>query len=317
MELIALLWNQANDPLMCWAWHSKTTVFMSSEWLVQRMIRRPLLEKTLHRSKCLKCNVICGKFIVCSVDDSIQCALLCAVCSMYVHIKECAHLCRNVHICEQCAHACAYVNVQCKNVFTSVQWRQSVTTTKWCVAATFRSSSGSKAKCHKVATFLHHFLTAGMIHICVCVGWWQLQSNAWTKVISIMIMSEVKILSCPLNPVLMTITIMTILMMWKMVAMMRVILIAIDHIGTGRQASPTTPPLSSSITYPYPTIYFCIFTSSTSQKSPVPCIGLFVAKELQGTNRAVVEWNGTTKNDDLGPRRDFEREAASRPGYCC
>ena len=109
MELIALLWNQANDPLMCWAWHSKTTVFMSSEWLVQRMIRRPLLEKTLHRSKCLKCNVICGKFIVCSVDDSIQCALLCAVCSMYVHIKECAHLCRNVHICEQCAHACAYM----------------------------------------------------------------------------------------------------------------------------------------------------------------------------------------------------------------
>ena len=103
MELIALLWNQANDPLMCWAWHSKTTVFMSSEWLVQRMIRRSLLEKTLHRSKCLKCNVICGKFIVCSVDDSIQCALLCAVCSMYVHIKECAHLCRNVHICEQCA----------------------------------------------------------------------------------------------------------------------------------------------------------------------------------------------------------------------
>ena len=102
-------------------------------------------------------------------------------------------------------------------------------------------------------------------------------------------MSEVKILSCPLNPVLMTITIMTILMMWKMVAMMRVILIAIDHIGTGRQASPTTPPLSSSITYPYPTIYFCIFTSSTSQKSPVHCIGLFVAKELQGTNRAVVE----------------------------
>ena len=26
MELIALLWSQANDPLMCWLWHSKTAL---------------------------------------------------------------------------------------------------------------------------------------------------------------------------------------------------------------------------------------------------------------------------------------------------
>ena len=102
-------------------------------------------------------------------------------------------------------------------------------------------------------------------------------------------MSEVKILNCPLNPVLMTITIMTILMMWKMVAMMRVILIAIDHIGTGRQASPTTPPLSSSITYPYPTIYFCIFTYLPPRKA------LFIALVClsQKSSKAPTElwWN--------------------------
>ena len=63
----------------------------------------------------------------------------------------------------------------------------------------------------------------------------------------------------------MTITTMNTLMMWKMVAM---ILIAINHMD--RQTSvPTTPPLSSSITCLRPPIYFCIFTSSTSQKSPV------------------------------------------------
>ena len=46
------------------------------------------------------------------------------------------------------------------------------------------------------------------------------------------------------------------------------ILIAINHMD--RQTSvPTTPPLSSSITCLRPPIYFCIFTSSTSQKSPV------------------------------------------------
>ena len=73
-------------------------------------------------------------------------------------------------------------------------------------------------------------------------------------------------------------------MMWKMVAMMRVILIAIDHIWRGRQASPQPrpcPPPSPTHALPY------IF--AFSHRLPEKFIGLCVAKELQGIDRAVVE----------------------------
>ena len=124
MELIALLWNQANDPLMCWAWHSKTTVFMSSEWLGQRFI---LLYPAKQWSVC-KCNVIRSKLVVYDFIHraahmytlySVQYVCTLHMPLIFMQVSSlCTGMCTFIH-----KHACIWIcNAECAHIMSKAKW---------------------------------------------------------------------------------------------------------------------------------------------------------------------------------------------------
>ena len=126
MELIALLWDQANDLLMCWAWHPKTSVFMSSVTCVA-------FDTFDDIPQCTVCSLI---YSICyfAVSASFQ-----EYSHLYNNVNFCAWLCTPVPMCI-CASILLYLCTSVPCLRASVPLCRQSVTTKWCVAATFRSS---------------------------------------------------------------------------------------------------------------------------------------------------------------------------------
>ena len=175
MELIALLWDQANDLLMCWAWHPKTSVFMSSVTCVA-------FDTFDDIPQCTVCSLIYSicYFAVFRIYELVhpvctfvqECEPLVCVC-----VCVCPPLFRNIHIftimltsvpgCVPlclCAsvplYFCTFVPLCLASVllylYAGKVWRRS---------DVWRRPSAA-AKCHKVATFLHDLLMTAMCALC-------------------------------------------------------------------------------------------------------------------------------------------------------
>ena len=157
MELIALLWDQANDLLMCWAWHPKTSVFMSSVTCVA-------FDTFDDIPQCTVCSLIYSicYFAVFRIYELVhpvctfvqECEPLVCVCvcvcvcvsasfqeysHLYNNVNFCAWLCTPVPMCI-CASILLYLCTSVPCLRASVPLCRQSVTTKWCVAATFRSS---------------------------------------------------------------------------------------------------------------------------------------------------------------------------------